>query len=175
MQITKNNDKNMALKIELWVNNSILRAQSEELKQHEFKQYEKFAKEMLKYVKNPKNGWVGLAAPQVGLNKRIIVCGLPQDWDDEDFRVLIMINPEILEHSEEQIVWKEWCLSLPKSPRGNVKRYRTIKFRFLDFKWKQHTLVVSELAAVVVQHEIDHLNWILYIDKLEKTWTLQES
>jgi len=165
----------MALKIELWVNNSILRAQSEKLKQHEFKQYEKLAKEMLKYVKNPKNGWVGLAAPQVGVNKRIMICGLPIDWDDEDYRTLIMINPEILEHSEEEIVWKEWCLSLPKSPRWYVKRYKTIKFSFYDLKWKKYTLEVSNLAAVVVQHEIDHLNWILYIDKLEKTWTLPES
>ena len=165
----------MALKIELWVNNSTLRAQSVELKQHEFKQYEKFAKEMLKYVKNPKNGWVGLAAPQVGLNKRIIVCSLPEDWDDEDYRTFIMINPEILEFSEETIIGKEWCLSLPKSPRWEVKRYKTIKFCFYDFKGTKHTLVVSDLASVVVQHEIDHLNWILYIDKLEKTWILQKS
>ena len=165
----------MALKIEYWINNPILRARSEELTQQELKKYEKFAKEMLKYVKNPKNWWVGLAAPQVGLNKRIIVCSLLEDWDDEDFRTIIMINPEILEKSDEKIIGKEWCLSLPKSPRWQVKRHKTIKFRYTDFKGKQHTLVVSELASVVVQHEIDHLDGILYIDKLEKTWILQES
>lgn len=160
----------MALKVEIWTENKILRNTSSELTQSEFKKYEKFAKEMLKYVKNPENWWVGLAAPQVWINKRIVVCGLPQDWDDENYRTLIMINPQILESSDEQIIGKEWCLSLPKSPRWNVKRAKTIKFSFLDIKGKKQVLVVSDLASVVVQHEIDHLDGILYIDKLENTW-----
>lgn len=160
----------MSLKIELWVNNPILRNVSSEVKRNELKKYEKLAKEMLKYIKNSKNWWVGLAAPQVGVNKRIIVCSLLEDWEDEDFRTLIMINPEIVEKSIETIINKEWCLSLPKSPRWEVERSKEIKFSFQDLKGKNHTLVVSDLAAVVVQHEIDHLDGILYIDKLVEKW-----
>ncbi len=158
----------MTLKIESWLNNPILRAQSEVLKDSEFKQYEKFAKKMLKYIKDPKNGWIGLAAPQVGLNKRIVVCGLPEDWEDEDFRVYIMINPEILEVSEEMIQGKEWCLSLPDSPRWMVQRHKTIKVQFSDLRGKKNVLVLSDAASIVVQHEVDHLNGILYTDKLVK-------
>lgn len=62
---------------------------------------------MLKYIKNPDNGGVGLAAPQIGVNKRIIVVSLMRDYDDEDYRTIAMINPEIIEHSEETCSEKE--------------------------------------------------------------------
>lgn len=57
---------------------------------------------MVKHIKNPDNGGVGLAAPQVGVNKRLIVVSLMKTYDDESFRTVAMINPTILEHSEER-------------------------------------------------------------------------
>ncbi len=56
---------------------------------------------MVKYIKDPDNGGVGLAAPQVGVNKRLIVVSLMKTYDDETYRTIPMINPDIIEHSEE--------------------------------------------------------------------------
>lgn len=68
---------------------------------------------MVKYIKNPDNGGVGLAAPQVGVNKRIIAVSLMHDYDDDDYRTIAMINPEIIEHSVEMCTDEEGCLSVP--------------------------------------------------------------
>jgi peptide deformylase len=68
---------------------------------------------MLAYVKNPKNGGIGLAAPQVGVNKRIIIAGLPKKHDDESYPTIVMINPVILKKSPDTSVDEEGCLSLP--------------------------------------------------------------
>jgi peptide deformylase len=81
----------------------------------------------------------------------------------------MMINPEILEHSTETTnKIEEWCLSLPKMKRWYVDRFEEIKLKYFDDKFKEKTLRLSGLASVIVQHEIDHLNWELYIDKLVK-------
>lgn len=62
---------------------------------------------MVKYVKNPENDGVGLAAPQVGVNKRIIAISLMHTYDDEEYRTIAMINPEIIEHSEDMYLDEE--------------------------------------------------------------------
>jgi len=81
----------------------------------------------------------------------------------------MMINPEILESSDETICdVEEWCLSLPKAKKGFVARYKEIKLSYYDEKQKQKIIRLTGLASVIVQHEIDHLNGELYIDKLEK-------
>ena len=120
---------------------------------------------MLKYVKNPANGGIGLAAPQIGTTKRIVVCGLPENRDDEGYQVVLMINPEIIEHSEEVEVGEEGCLSLPNI-RGPVQRHMQVKVQFQDEKGKKIIRNVSGFGAKVVQHEVDHLNGVLFIDKL---------
>jgi peptide deformylase len=97
------------LKIQTWTDNEILRKVSEEIKQEEFKTYLKLGKEMVKYIKNPKNWWIWLAAPQVWHNKRLIVVSLLKDREDEKFSTIMMINPVILEMSEETCMEKEWC------------------------------------------------------------------
>jgi peptide deformylase len=78
----------------------------------------------------------------------------------------MMLNPEILEFSKENQVDEEWCLSVP-SKKWNVKRAKTIKLKFYDDKMKINTLILEWLRARIVQHEIDHLDWILFTDKLE--------
>lgn len=159
----------MPLKIETGKDNPILRTVCEEIKQNEWKQYVKLGKEMIAYIKNPDHAGVWLAAPQIGITKRIMVVSLLRNWDDESFKTLMMLNPEILESSQETISdIEEWCLSLPKTKRGYVARHRDIKLKYFDEKGKQQILKLSGLASVIVQHEIDHLNWELYIDKLVK-------
>lgn len=124
---------------------------------------------MVDYIKNPEHAWVWLAAPQVGVTKRIMVVSLIQNWDDENFKTVMMLNPEILEASEEKICdIEEWCLSLPKTKKWFVARHESIKLAYYDEKAKKQVLRLSGLPAVIVQHEIDHLNGELYIDKLEK-------
>jgi len=86
--------------IETGDHNPVLRSVSPEVKTAEFRQYRSLAESMVKYIKNPDHGGVGLAAPQVGVNKRIIVVSLMQDYEDEDYRTIAMFNPRILRHAD---------------------------------------------------------------------------
>ena len=153
------------LKIQIWKDNKILRTVSKEIKKDEFKKYIKLGKEMIKYIKNPKHGWVWLAAPQVGYNKRLIVVSLLKNWDDENFSTIMMINPEILEHNKILEKDTEWCLSLPWE-KAKVPRFTKIKIKYIDEKWKEKILYLEDLRARIVQHEIDHLNWVLFTDRI---------
>ena len=154
------------LKIETWKQNKILRDISIPLRQNDIKKYVKLGKEMMKYIKNPEHGWVWLAAPQVWHNKRLIVVSLLKDRDDEDFSTSIMINPEILDHGVDRELDVEWCLSVPWE-KGKVERFIIIKLRYIDEKAKEKTLILQWLSARIVQHEIDHLNGILFTDKMQ--------
>lgn len=155
------------LKIETWKDNEILRKVAEEVKLNKIDEAIKLGKEMLKYIKNPKNGGVWLAAPQVWFSTRVIVVSLLKDWDDENFRTIMMINPEILEHSKETCSEEEGCLSLPWE-KWPVTRYNSIKLSYIDEKKSKKVLILSWLSARIVQHEIDHLNGILFIDYAKK-------
>lgn len=123
---------------------------------------------MIKYIKDPDNGGIGLAAPQVGVTKRMIIVSLISERDDKEdvpYQTILMMNPEILEYGKEKDVEEEGCLSLP-GLRWEVERYIHLKVRFQDEKGKSQTLFLSGLPARIVQHEVDHLNGVLFIDKL---------
>lgn len=102
---------------------------------------------------------VGLAAPQIGILKRLIVIDL---YDEEG--PLALINPEIIETSGNQCQ-EEGCLSLP-GRQGFVNRPEWVKVRFQDEVGEWYEIEGEELLARVLCHEIDHLNGILYIDKV---------
>ena len=153
------------LHIETWTNNQVLRSVSVPVKLSEIKKMEKLGNEMIKYIKNPKHGGVWLAAPQVWINKRMVVVSLLRDRDDEDFKTIMMINPEILEHSETKDKEEEGCLSVPWM-KWDVERYHTIKLQYLDAKGKERVLLLEWVSARIVQHEIDHINGVLFVDKL---------
>ncbi len=153
------------LHIETGRENEILRERSSEVLPREMKQFTEVVQDMLKYIKDPDNGGVGLAAPQIGVNKRIIVVSLMRDYDDENYRTIAMVNPEIIEHSVERCIDKEWCLSVPWES-GEVERWVWVKLSFLDFEGKKYALKLTDLAARIVQHEIDHLDGVLFVDKL---------
>lgn len=91
----------MKFTIQTGTDNEILRMRSEEIKMSDFSKYTTLANAMIKYIRNPDHGGCGLAAPQIGTNKRLIVVSLLSSYDDEHYRTIAMINPEILEHSEE--------------------------------------------------------------------------
>jgi peptide deformylase len=154
------------LNIEIWKENKILRKVSEKINNSEIKKYIKLGKEMIKYIKNSDNWWVWLAAPQVWYNKRLITVSLLKDRDDENFSTLMMINPEIIEHNKILESDTEWCLSVPWE-KWEIERFQSIKLKYTDEKTKERTLILSSLSARIVQHEIDHLDWILFTDKLK--------
>lgn len=155
------------LTIETGDNNAVLREISTPVAPTEFRNYKKLVDEMLKHIRNPKNGGVGLAAPQVGVNKRIIVVSLMKDYDDENFRTIAMINPVILSHSETTDCDQEGCLSLP-GEAGDVVRWSEIDVEFYNIDGQKFTLHLQNLAARIVQHEIDHLDGVLFTDRVGK-------
>lgn len=157
----------MRLSLQTWIDNPILRAISTPVKAAELHKYRVLAETMLAYVKNPKNGWIGLAAPQVGVNKRIIVVGLAKDREDETYPLIIMINPVLTKKSVETSIDEEWCLSLP-GIKWDVERPSTIEVEWVDIRGKKMRKTVTGLGAKVVQHEIDHIDGILISDKFLK-------
>lgn len=157
----------MKFVIQTWTGNKILRNISEKILASEMKKYISLWEDMIKFIKDPKNNWVWLAAPQLWINKRLICVSLLKSYEDNSFKTILMINPELLEHSEEQDIDKEWCLSVPKK-YWDVLRYKRIKVKFLDNKWKDTILSLEWISARIVQHEMDHLEWILFTDIMIK-------
>ncbi len=118
---------------------------------------------------------VGIAANQIGLDARMAVVYI-EDEDGEPYVDLTMINPVILSSSAEQsfIESGEGCLSVPERPEGYVYRARQIKVRFYDIDGNQHVVELDEFESIAVQHEIDHLNGILYSDKINQENPFEE-
>lgn len=118
---------------------------------------------MLATVNDPDNEGVGIAAPQVGLSRRLVAV---QRFDKEGEPFEFFVNPEIVEFSEEREYGSEGCLSVPDMS-GDVLRSTSIRLRYnrpSDFELVEE--VVEGFTAVIFQHEIDHLNGVLYIDYL---------
>lgn len=103
---------------------------------------------------------VGLAAPQIGVLKRVIVIDVSEERDNP----IVLINPEILETSGCQ-VGDEGCLSVPGKV-GVVERPNYVKVKAYDRNMKEYVLEGTELLARAICHEVDHLNGILYVDKV---------
>ena len=106
---------------------------------------------------------VGLAASQVDQRVRLFVVGVPQRDSDELTR-MTLVNPEILEQRGEW-EYEEGCLSIP-DVRDDVTRPEWIKLRYQDLDGKPHTIEATGLLGRVFQHELDHLNGVLFIDHL---------
>lgn len=109
---------------------------------------------------------MGLAFIQLGIPKRIFV--VVEEIDKNKFEKYVIINPRIISHSEEMIYVEEGegCLSVNRPVDGIVPRYARIKVEAEDENGDTHTYRVREDLAVAFQHEIDHLNGILFVDKI---------
>lgn len=108
---------------------------------------------------------VGLAAPQIGLSRRIFVMDAARDDDPPTPRCVI--NPEILQQGDELRVYEEGCLSLPKI-FAEVQRPSSVLLRYVDRKGEIQEEWLEGHAATVAQHELDHLNGVLFIDHLSR-------
>jgi len=113
---------------------------------------------------------IGLAAIQVGVPKRVIVMDL-QEEEDEDGKPIraprVFINPEILDPTEEQSVYTEGCLSIPEQ-FADVERPARCRVKWLDENGAEHDEVFEGLLATCIQHEMDHLEGIVFIDHLSR-------
>jgi peptide deformylase len=118
---------------------------------------------------------VGLAAPQIGMNIRMfVVDGTPinqsaEDDEDIDESLIgfkkVFINAEIIEETGEEWAYEEGCLSIP-GIRADVYRPETVKIRYFDTDWNEHTEEYADMAARIIQHEYDHIDGILFTDHL---------
>lgn len=109
---------------------------------------------------------VWLAAPQIGVNVRMFAYTVREKtkkWEKMLYDD-VMINPVIIKHSDKQNIHEEWCLSLPNI-FWKVRRYDWICVTYQDISWKKYTNKFTNLTARIIQHEIDHLDAILFIDK----------
>lgn len=104
---------------------------------------------------------VGLAATQVNIHQRIVVINVSEDKDQS----YVLINPEIISHSNETEINEEGCLSVPGC-YAKVDRYTEVTVKALDRDGKEFTLNATELLAICIQHELDHLDGKLFVDYL---------
>jgi len=108
---------------------------------------------------------IGLAAIQVGVPKRVIVIDLSKDGEKKN--PLYFVNPEIVTRSKQDASYEEGCLSVPNQ-FAEINRPNTCEVNFLDYEGNEKTLKAEGLLATCIQHEMDHLEGILFIDYLSK-------
>ncbi len=106
---------------------------------------------------------IGLAAPQVGVAKRVIVLDVARQGEPP--QPMMLANPEILWHSEELATFSEGCLSLPEH-YADVSRPAQIRLRYLDYQNEIREIDASGLLATCIQHEMDHLDGVLFVDHI---------
>lgn len=145
------------MKILTGKNNPILRKKARDIPKEKIKDYVKLAEEMINLMQQA--GGIGLAAPQIGILVKLIVIDAPSP--------LVLFNPRLTWQSKTTSILEEGCLSLP-GIYGLVKRPEKIRVKALNIKGEKISLKADGLLSHVIQHEIDHLNGILFIDKALK-------
>ena len=108
---------------------------------------------------------IGLAAVQIGILKRLIVIDISKDKEKKN--PLFLINPKIISRSKKTSVYEEGCLSLP-GYFAEIERPAECRIKFVDYNGKEKELSADGLLATCIQHEVDHLNGVLFIDYLSK-------
>lgn len=117
---------------------------------------------------------VGLAAPQIGVSQRVIVIEYGDDENEEAPKKLFtLVNPEIVSGSEELVEGMEACLSIPRI-QGEVERHEKLIVKAINRHCKPVKLKLSGWLARIFQHEIDHLEGILFTDRAARVWRLRE-
>ncbi|MEK7453037.1 MAG: peptide deformylase [Patescibacteria group bacterium] len=149
------------LNIEKGKENSILRTISQDVLDIKEPEIQEFIINMKTTLQSTKNG-VGLAAPQAGKNLRIFVASY-----DLKLNQTVFINPEIISISPDLLLVDEGCLSLPEF-YGKIKRAKWVKVEAYNENGRKFKIKATGLIAQIVQHEVDHLNGILFIDKAEE-------
>ena len=151
------------------VGNPILRQQAQLVQDITEEKLQQLMDNLLSIARDA-NG-VGIAAPQVSESYRLfVICSHPNPRypDAPMMEPTIMINPRIISHSDEIVKGWEGCLSVPRL-RGLVPRYKMITVEYLDRYGKLQQQELRDFVARIFQHELDHLNGILFIDRVEKS------
>jgi peptide deformylase len=115
-----------------------------------------------------KSGGVGLAAPQIGLSIQLFILDFSVMADEDPAYATfkkVFINPEIVHYSEETEISEEGCLSVPGLSE-RVKRSLSVTIKYMDENWQEHTETYSGFPARAIQHEYDHLQGKVYVDKI---------
>ncbi len=123
---------------------------------------------------------VGLAAPQVAVGQRLVVIeygelpeDAPEDAEPPEKKLYVIVNPEITARSEEMVDGVEGCLSLP-GYAGNVMRHEAVTVKALNRRGKPVKIKARGWLARIFQHEVDHLDGVLFIDRASKVWRVKD-
>lgn len=158
------------------VGTPVLRKKASAVTEEEKEEYQKLVKSMTNILKTA-NG-LGLAAPQVGISKRIFIVDtgyieydkVAETANSENISyvpsIKVFLNPQLISGEGSQSI-EEGCLSVPEY-RAEVERYDKIKIKYYDIDFKEHRENIDGLFSIVFQHELDHLNGILFIDHLSR-------
>ncbi|MEL6488938.1 MAG: peptide deformylase [Cyanobacteria bacterium J06634_6] len=114
---------------------------------------------------------IGLAAPQVGVNKQLLV--IDADPEDTENKPLVLINPKVLNYSKELATGQEGCLSIP-GVYLDVIRPAAVEISYKDESGRPRKMKADDLVARVIQHEMDHLNGVLFVDRVENSIALTQ-
>lgn len=156
-----------------------LRAKAEEVKIPLASEMVSLGDKMLTFLKNSQNpeiaeelklrGGVGLAAPQLNVSKKVITLLVP-DYEGTYSLEEVMYNPKIISHSVQEVCLKEGegCLSVDREVLGAVIRYARVRIAYFNRENEKKELRLKGYDAIVVQHEIDHLNGILFFDRINE-------
>lgn len=118
---------------------------------------------------------VGLAAPQVDVPLRVIVIEYGDEEDENaPLKLYAVVNPEIIKASEEKVMGTEGCLSIP-GIAGDVERAESVMVKGLNRQGRPIKIKAKGWLARVFQHETDHLDGVLFVDRAEKVWKLEDS
>jgi peptide deformylase len=154
----------MAVRKIVVIGDDVLRKEARKVKKFD-KDLHRLIDDMVATMRNAPG--VGLAAPQVGVSERVIVVELPQEDDDpQSGKVYEFVNPEIVYASDEEVEGEEGCLSIPNLV-GDVWRAQRVVVKGQDRNGKNQKVEADEWLARVFQHEVDHLNGVLFIDRVE--------
>ncbi len=148
--------------------NPVLRARARPIDRSEIQRpgFQRFVDDMIETMHEYRG--IGLAAPQVHESVRLIVVGIQGDEDDDDeskIQVVPLINPEVTAVGSDVIEGWEGCLSIPEV-RGRVPRAAVVRAQYLDRRGKRVERTFEGYPARVVQHETDHLDGVLFIDRM---------
>lgn len=137
---------------------SVLRVKTKKIKDFQSKEIQDLIQNMVETMRE--NNGVGLAAPQVGSDLRLCVV-------EADGRLFVLINPQITAKSKKKIISDEGCLSFP-GQFFPISRHSEVQVRYVDENGKPSKVKGQELLARALQHEIDHLDGVLIIDRIKK-------
>jgi peptide deformylase len=162
--------------------NPTLRAVAEEVEVPIPEEYVTLGEKMMEFLRNSQDpeiaeqmglrGGVGLAAPQLDISKRVIAVLVPSSNPEDDTPVLaeIMINPKIISHSVQDacLADGEGCLSVDREVPGYVVRHSRVTVTYYNTKGEKQKVKLKGYEAMVVQHEIDHLNGVMFYDHINE-------